>query len=594
MYNKRKVKKMSIIYRKNNTDSFYKVIYEDTEEFKRGVYLHEITENKKTGKTSTKITIISTLIYIDEKIKSENAIYYRVNFYDNNHKIIKYIKAGDILSDSFRESEDLLYLLNNGLIVYYKCKPLVIDFLKCLIEDLEAKTGTDKTGWNSNNEYISNGFNTSDIVFTGSTTVKFEVKGCKETYITKLQDIFKENPLVFSIVSYCASGFLLHFLRNEVNQILAITGNSSKGKSTVGKLALSLFTNPRFFRGMDATKYGMSLLAKNHKDNFIFFDENQESNLTQEQRLQFIYSLANASERLRANKFGDTYSVKEQEIQPKYSILIAGEKSFLNGIKKAGTGLDARFCEIVLPEKIKLWDSIETSEKAEALNQFIFDNFGHLTEQFIHYIKNSNEKIKQEYEVLLKEIRLQLPDSSAIVQRKARILAYTSITSKIIADILYEDSSDIVEDAYNVFKVALFQNEEEATLNIFKEKLSHIEQTEFNYFEITNTTNTENNNEKKYIKDYFGFIRVGHSSKQIGIINTRYNDFCLKHGFDSKLFLIWCKDNKLLKTEKNENTKNIMINRQRARYYYLDIPNDFFNNEKEEKEETKIIDWEDI
>lgn len=580
---------MSIIPRKNSTNSYYKVIYDDKQDLKKGVYLFEEIEDTKTGGTYTKITMVSTLIYIDEKIKSETAIFYKVNFHDNNEHIFKYIKASDILIDGYKDSDDFKFIINNGLIISYKCKPLVIDYLKCSVEYLDTKKGTEKSGWNETNEYIGNGLNTSNIVFTGTTTAKFETKGSKDQYYSKLRTIFQENPLVFSIVSYCASGFILHYLRNEINQILAITGISSKGKSTVGKLALSMFTHPRYFRGMDATKYGMSLLAKNHKDNFVFFDENQESNLTPEQRLQFIYSLANASERLKATKFGDNYNVKDQEEQPKYSILIAGEKSFLNGVNKSGTGLDARFLEIVLPETIPLWDSINSSEDAEGLNQFILDHHGHIAEPFINYIKENYKSIQPNYESALKAIRAELNEPSAIIQRKARILAYTFITSRILASILYGDdiSNEIADMSYQALKRALFTEQEETKVDIFKEKLSHIEQTEYNYFEITNKLNSELNNEKRFIKDYFGFININNQSKQIAIISTKLSDFCHKMGFDEKLFIMWAKENDLLKTEKNSNTKLVMINKQRARYYFLDISNDFFNSVSNNEEQLQ-------
>lgn len=577
------------IKRKNAPMSYYLIQKDTTETHEKGIYLIEESIDKKTGTIHTKTTLISTLIYLTEKVKSETAIFYKVSFFDNNIELSKYIKASDLLNDGYKDSDDFKFLINNGLVISFKCRQYVIDYLKCAIDTLETTSATDKAGWNKNNDYIGNGLNTSNIVFTGTTSARFEIKGNTEQYYSKLRTIFEDNPLVFSIVSYCASGFLLHFLRNEINQILAITGISSKGKSTVGKLALSMFTHPRYFRGMDATKYGMSLLAKDHKDNFVFFDENQESNLTQEQRLQFVYSLANASERLRATKFGDSFGVKDQEEQPKYSILIAGEKSFLNGVDKTNNGLDARFLEIVLPESIQLWDNIKTSEEAESLNQFILDNHGHLAEPFITYIKNNHNSIIDRYEYALKGIRAEMPDSSPIIQRKARILAYTFITSLIIAELLYgkDIATDIADNSYNALKKALFLDTEEQDrqLNVYKEELNHIEKTYFNYFDIQD--NSILIPEKQIIKTYLGFIKLTQKKKVINIISTKFSYFCNLLHFDEKLFLMYLKENNLLSHDKDSNTKKLLINGARARYYVIDIDNSFFLS-TEEQEQLKL------
>lgn len=581
---------MQAIPRKNS-NSYFEVLHIDTVELEKGVYLIETKENKRTGEIYNVRTHISTLIEVVEKIKSESAIYYKVVYYDEEKVYSRYIKAGDLFSDGYKDSDDFKHILNNGLIISYKCKPFVIDYLKSSAQLLDSIQGTEKAGWSEDWEYIGNGLNTSEIIYTGTNAPAFEMKGNKAEYIKTMRDVFSENPLVFSIVSYCASGFLLKFLRNEINQILALTGVSSRGKSTVGKLALSLFTHPRYFKPMDGTKLGLSLVASSHRDNFAFFDESQESNMTPEQRKAFILSLANASERIRAQKQGESFGIKQQEEQFKYAILIAGNKSFLSGVNVGDTlgAIDTRFLEILLPESIPLWDSIKTPEQAEYLNQFIIDNHGHIAYDFVNYLKDNREQIIKDYNNTLAFVRGELGESNSIIMRKVRILAYTYETAKILAKFFDEDlAGEMAENAYQALKVALFAGNDEETIDNYKEQLSHIEQTQQYFFEILEDTDL---NKKVRVdngiklKDCFGYIYKMKDKQEIAIISTRLSEFCEHMQFDEKLFLAYCQENKLLKHDSGKLTKKILANKVRARYYVLEIPYEFFELNKDKYKE---------
>jgi len=574
-----------LIPRKNSHSSF-EVITQDTEELDKGIYLLETKENKRTGDTFIVRTHISTLIEVVEKIKSESAIFYKVVFYDEDKLYSRYIKAGDLFSDGYKDSDDFKFILNNGLIISYKCKPFVIDYLKAAAQMLDSIQGTEKAGWSEDWEYIGNGLNTSDIIYTGSHAPAFEMKGDKAEYYKTIGGVLSENALVFSIVSYCASGFILKFLRNEINQILALTGVSSRGKSTVGKLALSLFTHPRYFKPMDGTKLGLSLVASSHRDNFAFFDESQESNMTPEQRKSFILSLANASERIRAHKQGENFGIKQQEEQFKYAILIAGNKSFLSGVNVGDTlgAIDTRFLEILLPDSIPLWDSIKTPEQAEYLNQFIMDNHGHLAYDFITYLKENRKEIVEDYNNTLAFVRSEIGEANSIVMRKVRILAYTYETAKIIGKLINPDlAGEMAENAYQALKTALFANNEEETIDHYKEQLSHIEKTQYQFFEILGDTELSQKvklDSNQRLKDNYGFVYNGKAKKEIAIISTRLAEFCENMQFDEKLFLAYAKENNLLKHEAGKLTKKIMINKTTSRYYVLEIPYAFFDMNK--------------
>lgn len=588
--------KLRFYNRINSKTSRYMVVEEKTADKEPGIYLLETKYNDKTQKEETKETYICTCIYISKKIASESANWYEVVYYDRDKQKKHIVKAGDLFLHGLKENYDFKHLRDNGLKIASKQLPAVIDYLQCMESFVEEVQGTEKIGWNKG-EYISNGLNTSKIIFTGRPSVAFEVAGDQEMYYARLKQIYSENPLVFFIASYCASGFFNRFLRNEANQILAITSRSSKGKSTVGKLALSMFTHPRYFKGMDGTKIGMAALAKNHNDNFVFFDENSESEMTQEERISFVYKLANASDRIKMERKGDSFQVANDNTEYKYAVLIAGEKSFLQGSHK-GTGLDARFIEIVLPKSIPLWESIKSSDEAEELNQFIQDNYGHLAIPFIELVKATQTEIQQLYVARLKEIRDELQAEDSITQRKARILAYTYIASKYIATIIASDdvADEMANNAYLAGKSALFANEEiEPAEDLFKDELAHIEETQRQYF-IVKKNNIEQTD--GIIKDYNGYISLNTEYKEIGIISTKFTALCVRMGLDEKLFLSYLQEHNLLIHDKGRHTKKVMVNNNRASYYQIRVPHIFFEDNQEipdttpeDKTEDKDIPW---
>jgi len=568
------------INRINDKTSFYTIQFEDTEEKEKGIYLTEIKETKSKGIYPVE-TFISTLIFIQLKVRSEKCIYYKVCFYDGDKQNYRYIRANNLFNDSPKESDDFAFMVNNGLLISNKCKYHLIDFLKSQSKIVDEIQGTDKMGWHSSGEYIGNGFSTStDIVFTGQSSYKFQEQGHKEEYLNVMQSIFTENPLVFAICSYLNSAYLLHFLNNEINQTLSLNGTTSKGKSTVGKLALSFGTSPKNFHGLNSTKGNILSILKHSNHSPVFFDEVAETELKTEEKRTLVYSLANGTERGRLHKSSElgefvTSSTNEKE-ELKYTTLIAGEESFLNGIKVEGQGIDARYLEILLPPDIPLWDSINTPDEAESLNKFIHANYGFITPKLIQLIKDRKESLVFEYDKKLLEIREEFGETSNVIKRKVRILAYTYVTSLLISEILLEDISEakiMADNAIYAFKKALFTDVSLAETDTFKEILSHIQDTLYKYLDDRNSLSENQTLIKK-----FGFIKMNDTYKEISIISNSFSEVCQMLDVDEKLFVSYLKSNNLLVCDKQRNTSKIMVNGNRASYYCIKIPLSYFND----------------
>lgn len=571
----------------NSKNSFYTIQLEDKEDKPKGIYFTEIREDKSKQKGNVIYidTYVSTLIYSQLRVKSEDCIYYKLVYFDGDNERFRFIKAHNIFSDGYNDSDDIKYLINNGLIISHKCKHHLVDFLKCQTREVPEIKGTDRTGWHAESgEYIANGFSTTkNILFTGYSSFQFKQSGNKELYYETVRDIFVENPLVFAICSYCASAYFLGILNNEVNQALSLNGTSSKGKSTVGKLALSFATNPQNFHGLDSTKGNIQSILKNSNHNFVFFDEVAESNLKIEDRKNLVYALANGSQKGRLQKsadLGEYVTNAKNEEKLKYTVLLAGENSFLQGIKIDGTGIDARYLEIVLPNGVVLWDSIRTAEDAEGLNQFIHKNYGFLAQDLILKIKERKEELSLEYEKKLFQIREELGETNGIIKRKVRILAYTYVTAVCIGEILFEDYNAALELADNslvAFKNAIIGDNIKNDDDIYKETLSHIESSLIRYLEDYDYID-----ENKTLIKRFGYYKINETYKELSIISNCFTDMCNILNIDEKLFISYLISNNLLISDKDRHTKKMTFNKARANYYNIKIPQSFFENKTKE------------
>lgn len=578
----------------NDTKNFYTLQLENREDEPKGVYYTEIKGNDKKGYFPVK-TYVSTLVYIQQKIRSEKSNYFKVVWFDGDREYTKYIKASNLFNDSYKDSDDLIFMINNGLLIANKCKGLLVDYLKNQSLNVPEIEGTENTGWHPSGEYVANGFSTTtDTIFTGLSAFKFSKKGDATLYKERLLKLYSENPLVFAINSYMNSSYFLTFLGNEMNQTLALNGLTSKGKSTVGKLALSLGGTPKNFHSLNSTKGSIESTLKHSNHAKCFFDEVAETNLTKEDRKNLIYSLANGSERGRLKKsitegtFQSNTVSDDDKNSLVYTVLIAGEESFLQGIDLNGTGIQARYLEIVLPQDTPLWESINTPEEAEDLNRFIHDNYGHIDEDFIKYVKDNKEYLIFEYDKKLAEVREEIEEASNVFKRKVRILAYTYVSSLILARLLIKDEEIvkvICNNSFEAFKKVLFTDIEESSVDRYKETLSHLQDTMYKYLDDLNNVDENRNLIKK-----LGYFKSNAVYKEFSILSNCFAEFCTLLNLDEKLFIGYLKQNNLLVCDEGRNTKKMMFNKARANYYNIKIPHSFFIT----KEEEDLEDMEDI
>lgn len=234
--------------------------------------------------------------------------------------------------------------------------------------------------------YEATGINST---YVGTYDVK--PKGSYDEYIKMIKNHVVGNvELEFALVSGLSSTLLGHIGENLGldSIIIHLVGNSTTGKSTALKLAISCFGYPEVKHNSLCGTYNgtnNALIKKLCGLNGVpyAFDEismSDASNFT-----KFIYSLANGADKERLNKDSELMG-KESWLT---TILSNGEKSITRSSNK-NAGVQVR----VIEAENFTWT--KSSEHAEAINHVILNNYGHLAIKFTEYLlaQNKNELIK--------------------------------------------------------------------------------------------------------------------------------------------------------------------------------------------------------
>ena len=221
-------------------------------------------------------------------------------------------------------------------------------------------------------------------------TYDVKPKGSYDEYIKMIQNHVVGNvELEFALLSGVSSIFL-GYIGEDLgldSNIIHLVGNSTTGKSTALKLAISCFGYPGSKGGLYGTYNGTNnaLIKKlgGLKGVPYALDEismSDNSNFT-----RFVYSLANGADKERLNK--------DSELMEKESwlttILSNGEKSITRSSNN-NAGLPVRVIEA------ENFNWTKSPEPAAAINHVILNNYGHLAIEFAQYLldQNKNEVIK--------------------------------------------------------------------------------------------------------------------------------------------------------------------------------------------------------
>ena len=262
---------------------------------------------------------------------------------------------------------------------------------------------------------------------------KIEPKGSREKYLNMMREqVFGNTELEFSVTVGLSSIILAYLDENVSSPIVHLVGNSTTGKSTALKLAISCFGCPNSnYEGLYGTYNGTNnaLLKKIGGLNGVPYALDEISMSNTDNFTKFIYSLANGSDKERLNS--------DSELKEKESwltmILSNGEKSIIRSSNK-NAGVQIRVIEA---ENFK-WT--KSAENADEINRIIQNNYGFLGMELATYIlrKDKNKLINQ-YKIvrddLIKKFEsIEINDS--MTQRRCNTFGIIIQTALILQDML--------------------------------------------------------------------------------------------------------------------------------------------------------------
>lgn len=231
-----------------------------------------------------------------------------------------------------------------------------------------------------------------DSKYSGNMEMK--PKGERDKWIQMFnEEVLGHAPLEFAIILGLSS-VILGYIGEELGldtTIVHLEGNSTTGKSTAVKLAISLFGYPDvkkdgLFSTYNATGNALIKQLTGIEGVPFAFDEISISKINN--FTDTIYKFANGTDKARLNKDSEL-SQKDSWLT---TILSTGERSLIESANK-NAGIQIRVIEI----SNLTWT--KDAKNAEKINQVILENYGHLGIEFAQLVIEKGRKhIKELYE----------------------------------------------------------------------------------------------------------------------------------------------------------------------------------------------------
>ncbi len=430
-----------------------------------------------------------------------------------------------------------------------------------------------------------------DSTYEGEKEIK--PKGSREIYVKMIKEDVVGHPPLELIVSISLSSVLLGYIGEELSldtQIVHLYGNSTTGKSTALKLAISLFGYPDvkkngLFSTYNATENALIKQLEGIKGVPFAFDEISMSKINNFSQMpdvkknglfstynatenalikqlegikgvpfafdeismskinnfsQMIYKIANGVEKSRLNS-------KSEQIKKEpwlTTIMSNGEKSLVGSADK-NAGIHVR----VLEFESVMWT--KSSEHSEKINSIILDNYGHLGFEFAQYLMDlGKEYINEEYyktKSKLKSIFEKRRIKDNFIDRRINKIAIIILTMQ-----LFERMMNIKMNRNKVLQLILNteiesikqRNFDKSFMNYFKEYVSA---------NIVRFSTTKKIND---VKDYVGNIKRKEKYLEFEILPEKFKEIVKEGGFeDDKVVLKELKKSGYLECEKDRYTR---------------------------------------
>lgn len=471
----------------------------------------------------------------------------------------------------------LLELLKFGVSIPPEDEKFLARYLLNLVQQVENECIYSNVGWHKDsqgnlqyrlNEAISNQA-TSIVAINNPDEPNFNLKcsGTIEAWVDMCQKEVIGNTNLEAMLCFGFSapitGYLYRTTSYQDTLVIHAVGDSTTGKTTAGKLAVSAFGFPDsrengIFRTWNGTTNAIIRSLGGNIGIPLVLDEVsmiRNRNISSE-----LYTIASGEDKARL-----TDNI-EQRDRPKWSttIISTGEKSIFSKASN-NAGLRVRIIQF---EGI-IWTSSATN--ADNIKAAISENYGCAGVEFARYIfsKGTNiidEKMEYWYDRCLKEI-LDSPFKDRVAYKFAIIMTGGDIANEAL---------QLGIDLNKVLKF-LIENEKN---NILDRDLA-----EKAFYDVIQTIIE---NMSRFIvkgisffpKDCWGKIEATSQCYKVVFLKNKLESQLIKLGYeDSKVVIRAWKERDYLLTEKDKTTNRLVVNEnKRETVYVLKVPLDELKN----------------
>jgi len=428
-----------------------------------------------------------------------NPMYIRNYYYNIDTKLYKaelsfsaFGETRSILVDrtAYLQRNNLLNLQGIGLDVTHSNVAMLVDYFR----EEEDRKSTNIENIHStlgfgiyNNKRIYKLYQAIGIQSKYDGLYDLKPKGSYEAYRKMIKEEVLGNHALEFILSASMSAVLIGYLGETLDletMILHLVGNSTTGKSSAMKLAISGYSNPSshdnsLFNNYNGTSN--ALLKRLSGLSGVPFALDELSISDSINHTAFIYSLATGLDKDRLTK-DSTLMAKSSW---RTLVFSNGEKSLVSSASNAA-GVKTRVIEVLN----ETWTT--SSENAESIQETILQNYGHLGPMFAQHVMNYDE---QSLHIRYNSVRNSLLEtmnnnliSDTLTPRRCNKYAIILLGAELLQEVLNMEfqTEKITELLIKIERESIkLRNFKESVLSFIKDFVS----IHFNQFNNTNNFN---------------------------------------------------------------------------------------------------------
>ncbi|MFC1011006.1 DUF927 domain-containing protein [Pasteurella multocida] len=436
----------------------------------------------------------------------------------------------------------------------------LVEHFHSFSERVEKWTVTHCTGWHNgayllpNGEIIGN--STTPIIFKNksASATGYDTSGTLESWQNEIAQYVNKNTSMMLGIATALSSPLLRLL-NADSFGVHLFDSSSKGKTTTLNIANSIYGNPSLIDlSWNMTPTALNNEASSRNDGFITLDELGQAKKIYEVE-NIAYSLFNEKGRGQGMKEGGNNELNRWKI----TALSTGEKDVEGFLKSKGIEINAgqlvRLLNVPLTEATHLHCFHNNKSHADHLNEATMKHYGIVGREWINYLSENKQTIKEEYKRLNNIWQNRLQNAKSQVQRVASrfaILETALQLSKHLTLWTEEDCREAIIKSFNDWLADYGTNDREETkiIEFFNGWLD--ENAESCFIQIPESTNTRTINK---ILGYRILEIQGIENEHFYIHPKAFNDVIAMSGFPKKIVFEKLAQYKMIRPSAEQKTR---------------------------------------